>query len=51
MTLKPGDIVSTGTPSGVGRTTNTYLKEGDLLSAEIEKIGVLSNTVAYEKKI
>ncbi|MGI0091793.1 MAG: fumarylacetoacetate hydrolase family protein [Nitrososphaerales archaeon] len=33
MTLKPGDIVSTGTPSGVGRTTNTYLKEGDLIKA------------------
>ncbi len=48
MTLEPGDIVSTGTPSGVGRTTNTYLKEGDLIRAEIEKIGVLSNPVKNE---
>jgi 2-keto-4-pentenoate hydratase/2-oxohepta-3-ene-1,7-dioic acid hydratase in catechol pathway len=48
MTLEPGDIVSTGTPSGVGRTTNTYLKEGDVIQAEIEKIGVLSNPVKNE---
>jgi len=48
MTLEPGDIVSTGTPSGVGRTTNTYLKEGDVIRAEIEKIGVLSNPVKNE---
>lgn len=48
MTLEPGDIISTGTPSGVGRTTNTYLKEGDLIRAEIEKIGVLSNPVKNE---
>jgi len=48
MTLEPGDIISTGTPSGVGRTTNTYLKEGDVIRAEIEKIGVLSNPVKNE---
>jgi 2-keto-4-pentenoate hydratase/2-oxohepta-3-ene-1,7-dioic acid hydratase in catechol pathway len=48
MTLEPGDIISTGTPSGVGRTTNTYLREGDLIRAEIERIGVLSNPVKNE---
>ena len=51
MTLEPGDIVSTGTPSGVGRTTNTYLKEGDLIRAEIERIGVLSNPVKNESPV
>ncbi len=29
MTLEPGDIISTGTPAGVGKTTNTFLKAGD----------------------
>ncbi|MDG6904243.1 MAG: fumarylacetoacetate hydrolase family protein [Nitrososphaerota archaeon] len=51
MTLEPGDIVSTGTPSGVGRTTNSYLKEGDIIRAEIEKIGVLSNPVKKDSGI
>jgi len=45
VTLEPGDIVSTGTPSGIGRTTGTFLKEGDVLEAEIERIGVLRNPV------
>jgi 2-keto-4-pentenoate hydratase/2-oxohepta-3-ene-1,7-dioic acid hydratase in catechol pathway len=40
MTLTPGDVISTGTPAGVGP-----IKEGDTLEAEIEKIGVLKNTV------
>jgi 2-keto-4-pentenoate hydratase/2-oxohepta-3-ene-1,7-dioic acid hydratase in catechol pathway len=48
MTLEPGDIISTGTPSGVGRTTGVYLKDGDRMEAEIEKIGVLRNTVRFE---
>ena len=51
MTLEPGDIISTGTPSGVGRTTNAYLKEGDLIRAEIERIGVLSNPVKNEAPV
>jgi 2-keto-4-pentenoate hydratase/2-oxohepta-3-ene-1,7-dioic acid hydratase in catechol pathway len=47
MTLEPGDIISTGTPSGVGyaRTPPEWLKPGDLLETEIEGIGVLRNTV------
>ncbi len=40
MTLEPGDIVSTGTPSGVGS-----MEVGDEVSIEIDGIGVLSNTV------
>ena len=45
ITLEPGDIISTGTPSGIGRTTGTFLKDGDILEAEIERIGVLRNPV------
>ncbi len=41
MTLLPGDVISTGTPPGVGR-----IKPGDVIEIEIEQIGVLTNTVA-----
>lgn len=46
-TLEPGDIISTGTPSGVGafRETPIFLKDGDVVEIEIEGIGVLRNTV------
>jgi 2-keto-4-pentenoate hydratase/2-oxohepta-3-ene-1,7-dioic acid hydratase in catechol pathway len=40
MTLEPGDVISTGTPSGVGNLT-----PGDTVSVEIEGIGVLTNRV------
>ncbi|MBI5284098.1 MAG: fumarylacetoacetate hydrolase family protein [Chloroflexi bacterium] len=47
MTLYPGDILLTGTPSGVGigRTPPEFLKPGDVVEAEIPAIGVLRNTV------
>ncbi len=47
MTLEPGDVIATGTPSGVGlaRTPPEFLKEGDLMETEIEKIGVLRNRI------
>lgn len=47
QTVEAGDIVSTGTPSGVGmgRNPQVYLKAGDVVEAEIEGIGVLRNTV------
>ncbi len=47
VTLEPGDIISTGTPSGVGhaRKPPIYLKPGDLVEAEIGSIGVLRNPV------
>jgi len=47
MTLEPGDIIATGTPSGVGMGMQppTYLQPGDTLEAEIDGIGVLRNTV------
>jgi 2,4-didehydro-3-deoxy-L-rhamnonate hydrolase len=48
VTLEPGDLVSTGTPSGVGSTTGVYLKAGDVVVAEIEGIGRLENPVELE---
>lgn len=48
MTLEPGDIISTGTPSGVGASTGQFLKEGDIVEIEIENIGVLRNFVKVE---
>jgi 2-keto-4-pentenoate hydratase/2-oxohepta-3-ene-1,7-dioic acid hydratase in catechol pathway len=47
MTLEPGDVIATGTPSGVGfaMTPPGLLKGGDVVEAEVEGIGVLTNTV------
>jgi 2-keto-4-pentenoate hydratase/2-oxohepta-3-ene-1,7-dioic acid hydratase in catechol pathway len=47
MTLKPGDVIVTGTPSGVGlaRKPPLWMRDGDTVEVEIEKIGVLSNPV------
>ncbi len=47
MTLEPGDTISTGTPEGVGdgRKPPEYLKPGDVMDAEVERIGVLRNPV------
>ena len=46
FTLNPGDIILTGTPSGVGvfRDPSVYLKDGDEVAVEIERIGWLVNT-------
>jgi 2-keto-4-pentenoate hydratase/2-oxohepta-3-ene-1,7-dioic acid hydratase in catechol pathway len=47
LTLEPGDVISTGTPAGVGhaRTPPEFLAPGDLLETEVEGIGVLKNRV------
>jgi 2-keto-4-pentenoate hydratase/2-oxohepta-3-ene-1,7-dioic acid hydratase in catechol pathway len=45
MTLEPGDIILTGTPSGVGATTQTYLQPGDRIEAWIEGLGTLVTPV------
>jgi 2-keto-4-pentenoate hydratase/2-oxohepta-3-ene-1,7-dioic acid hydratase in catechol pathway len=50
MTLRPGDIISTGTPEGVGMATDgPYLKGGDLVEAKVERIGVLRNSVKAQR--
>ena len=46
MTLLPGDVLSTGTPSGVGFGRGVFLKPGDVVRVEIEPIGTLENPVA-----
>jgi 2-keto-4-pentenoate hydratase/2-oxohepta-3-ene-1,7-dioic acid hydratase in catechol pathway len=47
MTLYPGDIILTGTPSGVGigYTPPKYLKPGDIVECKIEKLGILKNKI------
>jgi len=53
MTLEPGDVISTGTPSGVGvkMKPRGYLKSGQTVRIEIEGIGTLSNPVIDEPQI
>ncbi|GAA0449802.1 fumarylacetoacetate hydrolase family protein [Alkalibacillus silvisoli] len=48
MTLEPGDVIATGTPSGVGKGFNPpkFLQVNDRIRIEIENIGVLENTVS-----
>jgi 2-keto-4-pentenoate hydratase/2-oxohepta-3-ene-1,7-dioic acid hydratase in catechol pathway len=50
MTLKPGDVIATGTPGGVGvkRTPPLWLKPGDSVEVEISSVGLLSNFVSSE---
>jgi 2-keto-4-pentenoate hydratase/2-oxohepta-3-ene-1,7-dioic acid hydratase in catechol pathway len=49
-TLLPGTVILTGTPHGVGmaRKPPVYLKAGDSVSIEVDKIGVLTNPVIDE---
>jgi 2-keto-4-pentenoate hydratase/2-oxohepta-3-ene-1,7-dioic acid hydratase in catechol pathway len=52
ITLEPGDIVFTGTPSGVGHARKpnpVWMKQGDTCEIEIEGVGVLSNPIEDEK--
>lgn len=47
MTLRPGDVIVTGTPSGVGlaRKPQLFMKDGDTCEVEIDRLGILSNPV------
>jgi 2-keto-4-pentenoate hydratase/2-oxohepta-3-ene-1,7-dioic acid hydratase in catechol pathway len=51
VTLEPGDVIFTGTPSGVGhaRKPPVWMKNGDTVEVEIERIGTLRNPIADEK--
>ena len=53
MTLEPGDILFTGTPSGVGALMDppTYLKPGDIVRCEIEGLGAIENPVVAEAAV
>lgn len=50
FTLEPGDVIATGTPSGVGvfRDPPRFLAAGDVVTVEIERIGRLVNTCAFD---
>jgi 2-keto-4-pentenoate hydratase/2-oxohepta-3-ene-1,7-dioic acid hydratase in catechol pathway len=50
MTLEPGDVIATGTPSGVGdsRTPPRYLREGDTVEISVSGVGTLRNPVTME---
>jgi 2-keto-4-pentenoate hydratase/2-oxohepta-3-ene-1,7-dioic acid hydratase in catechol pathway len=45
MTLTPGDVIATGTPSGVGKATGKLLAGGETLTCRVENIGELTNTL------
>jgi 2-keto-4-pentenoate hydratase/2-oxohepta-3-ene-1,7-dioic acid hydratase in catechol pathway len=47
LTLEPGDIIASGTPSGIGagRTPPEFLKPGDVLETEIAQIGIIRNVI------
>lgn len=45
VTLQPGDLVATGTPSGVGSSTGTFLRDGDTVEVEVSQLGTLRNAV------
>ena len=51
MTLEPGDLISTGTPAGVGvaREPKRFLRPGEVVEVEIEGLGTLSNPVVAER--
>ena len=50
ITLEPGDLIVTGTPSGVGlaRKPPLWMKPGDVCEVEVERIGILRNPIADE---
>ncbi|MFX1341876.1 MAG: fumarylacetoacetate hydrolase family protein [Promethearchaeota archaeon] len=54
MTLEPGDVIATGTPSGVGfkvKPKPVFLQPGDVVEAEIDGIGILRNPVEKDGKL
>ena len=48
ITLEPGDVIATGTPAGIGaaRTPPVFLRDGDVVEVEIERVGVLTTRIA-----
>ncbi len=50
ITLEPGDVIATGTPAGVGMNRNppAYLKPGDVMEVQVERLGILRNPVVAE---
>ncbi len=53
LTLRPGDVIVAGTPSGVGlaRNPKIFMKPGDVCEVEIEGIGLLSNPIVQQSQV
>ncbi len=53
MTMEPGDIIATGTPSGVGAFTDPprLLNHGDIVEVEVQGVGRIKNRILYESKL
>jgi 2-keto-4-pentenoate hydratase/2-oxohepta-3-ene-1,7-dioic acid hydratase in catechol pathway len=54
ITLKPGDVILTGTPPGVGcfrKPDPIWLKVGDVVTVSIEKLGEITNTVVADTTV
>ncbi len=51
VTIEPGDVILTGTPAGIGntRTPPVFMKPGDTISVEIERLGILTNPLVAEE--
>ncbi|MGH9939133.1 MAG: fumarylacetoacetate hydrolase family protein [Blastocatellia bacterium] len=49
VTLEPGDVIATGTPTGVGMGRGVFLKPGDVMEASIDGIGSIRNPVEAEQ--
>ncbi|WP_298283612.1 fumarylacetoacetate hydrolase family protein [Novosphingobium sp.] len=49
MTLEPGDILATGTPSGVGIVTGDFMKVGDVVRVEVQGLGHIENEIVAEQ--
>jgi 2-keto-4-pentenoate hydratase/2-oxohepta-3-ene-1,7-dioic acid hydratase in catechol pathway len=48
LALEPGDVISTGTPNGIGIYTGIFIKAGDLIECEIDGLGVQRNRLVAE---
>ncbi|MEE9418197.1 MAG: fumarylacetoacetate hydrolase family protein [Desulfatiglandaceae bacterium] len=51
VTLEPGDVISTGTPTGTSFSTKKYLAAGDVVECEVEGIGLLRNSIKVEEPV
>jgi len=51
MTLEPGDLIITGTPAGNAWSRKQFLKEGDVMRAEMDCVGTIINRVTFEDEI
>jgi len=50
VTLEPGDVIATGTPSGVGASQGHFLRHGDVVRVAIDGLGEITNPVVDEKE-